>query len=275
MMAQSQAHPPIVLSIAGSDPSGGAGIQADLKTFYAFGVYGAAAITALTAQNTTGVQGVHGIPASFVYEQIASVASDLRVAAVKTGMLADEATVLAVCQALSDFKLSPIVADPVMVATSGDVLLEKTAIGAIKDALIPIAEIVTPNLPEAALLTEMPQAETEQEMIEQGEALLELGCKAALIKGGHSLTKTDATDILVTSAGWQRFRGAIIKTRNTHGTGCTLSSAIAAGLANGLELAEAVADAKSYVTQGLQAASTWQLGAGQGPLDYRATTRRP
>ena len=271
-MANPDKQPPTVLSIAGSDPSGGAGIQADLKTFSAFGVYGAAVVTALTAQNTTGVQGVHTIPASFVASQIASVATDLSVAAVKTGMLGDEATVLAVCQALSRFKLAPLVADPVMVATSGDILLETSAIGAVRRELVSIADIVTPNLPEAALLAEQPHAETENDMIRQGEAILKLGCKAALIKGGHGSSNTEATDILVTDAGWQAFRGPIIDTRNTHGTGCTLSAAIAAGLANGLELPDAVATAKGYVSRGLQAARAWRLGSGQGPLDHRVPT---
>lgn len=268
-MANSTTQPPIVLSIAGSDPSGGAGIQADLKTFCAFGVYGAAVITALTAQNTTGVQGVHAIPASFVQEQIKSVAADFKVAAVKTGMLGDAATVIAVCEALTTFQLSPLVADPVMVATSGDVLLEKSAIGAIQNQLVPIASVLTPNLPEAALLTDLPLAETEQDMIRQGEVLLKLGCQAALIKGGHATSAKEATDILVTRAGWQAFRGPIVETRNTHGTGCTLSSAIAASLALGLDLADAVRRAKDFVSQGLAQARTWRLGAGQGPLDHR------
>lgn len=273
-MANSTTQPPIALSIAGSDPSGGAGIQADLKTFCAFGVYGAAVITALTAQNTMGVQGVHAIPASFVQEQIKSVAADLKVAAVKTGMLGDAATVIAVCEALTTFQLSPLVVDPVMVATSGDVLLEKSAIGAVQNQLVPIASVLTPNLPEAALLTDLPLAETEQDMIRQGEVLLKLGCQAALIKGGHATSANEATDILVTREGWQAFRGPIVETRNTHGTGCTLSSAIAAGLAMGLDLTDAVRRAKDFVSQGLAQARTWRLGAGQGPLDHRPTGQK-
>lgn len=262
----------IALTIAGSDCSGGAGIQADLKTFSAFGVYGAAVLTALTAQNTRGVDAVMAVPADFIAAQVASVASDLNVAAVKTGMLGDRVTVQAVVAALKQHRLGPLVVDPVMVATSGDVLLAPDAITAVRDDLLPRADILTPNLHEAARLSGEAVAKTEADMERQGRKLLALGCKAVLVKGGHS--DGDAIDILVTSAGTRPYAAARIETRHTHGTGCTLSAAIAAGLARGQTTEDAIARAKDYVWQALQAGRTLGVGKGNGPLDHLVWSRQ-
>ncbi len=264
---------PIALTIAGSDPSGGAGIQADLKTFAAFDVYGAAVLTALTAQNTRGVDGVLPIPADFIasvferFESRASVASDLDVRAIKTGMLGDKITVEAVADAISRHRLQPLVVDPVMVATSGDVLLAAEAVEAVRDTLLPLAAIITPNLHEAAILSGTSPARSTDEMAEQGHRLLAFGCKAVLVKGGHG--SGEAIDVLVTAEGVRQYTLARIDTRHTHGTGCTLSAAIAAGLAQAMPLADAVGNAKSFVWHALQAGRTLGVGGGNGPLDHR------
>lgn len=257
---------PIALTIAGSDPSGGAGIQADLKTFAAFDVYGAAVLTALTAQNTCGVDGVLAVPADFIAKQIASVASDLEIRAVKTGMLGDAATVVAVAEALLRHKLTPIVVDPVMVATSGDVLLTPDAVVAVRGQLLPLADVITPNLHEAAILSDSPIARDVSEMALQGKALLASGCKAVLVKGGHG--DGDATDILVTTDEVRPFTRARLDTRHTHGTGCTLSAGITAALALGMPLERAVEQAKTFVWHALQAGRDLQVGQGNGPLDH-------
>ncbi|MDO9382901.1 MAG: bifunctional hydroxymethylpyrimidine kinase/phosphomethylpyrimidine kinase [Hyphomicrobiaceae bacterium] len=259
---------PIALTIAGSDPSGGAGIQADLKTFAAFKVYGAAVLTALTAQNTRGVDGVMGVPPDFIAQQIASVASDLKVSAVKTGMLGDTATVEAVARAIERHGLHPLVVDPVMVATSGDVLLSPDAIAAVRTILLPLADLLTPNLHEAAKLTGQEIAVTPDQMASQGAQLLALGAKAVLVKGGHG--SGDAVDVLVTPHGTRAYTSPRIDTRNTHGTGCTLSAAVAAGLARGHDVETAVGDAKAYVWQGLLAGKSLTVGSGNGPLDHNA-----
>ena len=258
---------PIALTIAGSDSSGGAGIQADLKTFSALGVYGASVITAITAQNTTGVQGVYALPQEAITAQMASVASDLRIGAAKTGMLGDTATVMTVVRALETWRIGPLVVDPVMVATSGDVLLAPDAIEAVRRTLIPVAAVITPNLHEAAKLLEAMPATTLEEMEAQGRALLAFGCGAVLIKGGHGDGR-EAIDVLVTRESVHQFSGPRIETKNTHGTGCTLSAAIAAGLARGLSLVDAVGAAKAFISKAIAAGAHQAIGKGSGPVDH-------
>jgi hydroxymethylpyrimidine/phosphomethylpyrimidine kinase len=264
---------PIALTIAGSDSSGGAGIQADLKTFSAFGVYGASVITALTAQNTRGVQGIEPVPARFVAAQLDSVLSDLDVRAIKTGMLADAEIVETAARKLRAVPRLALVVDPVMVATSGDALLRPDAIGALKSALAPLASIITPNLEEAAVLLGTGRAETEAQMREQAHALLALGCRAVLVKGGHG-TGAQAVDVLADAAGCETFASPRIDTPHTHGTGCTLSAGIVALLAQGVALADAVRRAKAFVRQGLEAGRTLGVGGGCGPLDHLFAIRR-
>lgn len=258
----------IALTIAGSDSSGGAGIQADLKTFSAFGVYGASVITALTAQNTRGVQGIEAVSAAFVAKQLRSVLSDLDVGAIKTGMLANAEIVAVVASALRSVSSRPLVVDPVMVATSGDVLLAPEAVNAVKTALLPLATLITPNLPEAAILLGSKQARNEDEMVTQGKALLSAaGCHAVLIKGGHDVGD-GAIDTLVSAAGVERFVRPRVATPHSHGTGCTLSAAIAALLSQGVALAEAVDRAKTYVWEGLRHGRGLGIGKGRGPVDH-------
>lgn len=264
---------PIALTIAGSDSSGGAGIQADLKTFSAFGVYGASVIVALTAQNTHGVQGVHPVPADFVAQQMTSVLSDLDVGAIKTGMLATAEIVETVVAGLAQAAGRPLVVDPVMVATSGDVLLDPNAVDAVRRRLLPIATVITPNIPEAAVLLGSAQAKTETEVIAQAKALLDLGPGAVLVKGGHGSDNT-AVDILASASGIDRFAQPRLDTRHTHGTGCTLSAAIAALLAQGVALRPAVERAKAYVWQGLEHGRTLGVGSGRGPVDHLFAIRR-
>lgn len=264
--------PPIALTIAGSDSSGGAGIQADLKTFSAFGVYGASVITALTAQNTRGVSGVHQVPVAFIRAQFEAVMSDLAVTAIKTGMLGDAPTVRTVATCLASRPAIPVVVDPVMVATSGDVLLDADAITAVRNVLIPRAALITPNLPEAAKLLDTSVAATEDEIIDQGRALQRLGCPAVLIKGGHG-TGSDAVDILVTGDEVHRFVRPRVATKNSHGTGCTLSAAIAAGLAEGQGLLAAVEAAKEYVWHALVSGAGRDIGYGHGPVDHHFSLR--
>ncbi len=257
----------IALTIAGSDPSGGAGIQADLKTFTALAVYGASVITALTAQNTRGVTGVHKVPTDFIRAQFVAVTSDLKVDAVKTGMLADQQTVDAVAELLAALKPPHLVVDPVMVATSGDRLLEAGAIAAVRTRLIPLASLITPNLPEAAALLETALAVTEGEMMEQARALLKLGSGAVLLKGGHR-QGSEAVDYLVTAAASLRISRPRIQTHNTHGTGCTLAAAITAGLALGVPMDEAVRRGKDFVWSALQSGAALKIGGGSGPVDH-------
>jgi len=257
----------IAVTIAGSDSGGGAGIQADLKTFSALGVYGASVVTAITAQNTQGVAAIHDVPAQMIGAQIDAVFSDLAVNAVKIGMLSVPVAIATVAAGLERWRQTHIVLDPVMIATSGDRLLAPEAIEVLKRELIPRALVVTPNLHEAAALTGMPLAQNEDEMRAQAEKLLAIGAKAVLIKGGHAQS-ADATDLLVTPSAVARFTAQKIDTKNTHGTGCTLSSAIAAGLAKGLRLAEAVADAKAYVTAAIAAADELDIGRGHGPVHH-------
>ncbi|MDQ0317515.1 bifunctional hydroxymethylpyrimidine kinase/phosphomethylpyrimidine kinase [Amorphus orientalis] len=261
--------PPIALTIAGTDPTGGAGIQADLKTFAALGVYGASAMTALVAQNTQGVRAIHDVPPDFIRAQIDSVFDDLTVDAVKIGMLSKPDVIRTVAAALDARGARPVVLDPVMVAASGDPLLDEDAVADIRDVLIPRASLITPNLAEAAKLLDCEVAETSEAMREQAEALLKFGSDAVLLKGGHG-SGADAADVLVTRKGGEPrwFVAERIDTRNTHGTGCTLSSAIAAGLARGLPLADAVALAKDYLTGALAAADTIVVGKGRGPVHH-------
>jgi len=257
----------VALTIAGSDSGGGAGIQADLKTFSALGVYGASAITALTAQNTLGVQGVMAVPPDFVAAQIASVLADLEVGAIKIGMLANEGVIEAVADALRAHRGIPVVLDPVMVAASGDPLLRADAVAALLTRLMPKAALITPNLPEAAALLGRRAAESEDEAIVQGRALLALGAAAVLMKGGHA-SGPESVDILVRPDGETRFAAPRIATRNVHGTGCTLSSAIAAGLARGLALDASVDAAKYYVTAAIAASERLGVGRGHGPSHH-------
>ena len=263
---------PIALTIAGSDSSGGAGIQADLKTFSAFGVYGASVLTALTAQNTRGVQGVEPVRPQFVTAQLTSVLSDLDVGAIKTGMLATAPIVVAVAAELSQRGRLSLVVDPVMVATSGDVLLASDAIAALKSELFPLATLITPNMPEAAALLGVPVAETEQAAAEQVRAIAQLGA-AVLLKGGHGSGK-EAVDFLYAAGKITRLAAPRIETPHTHGTGCTLSAAIAALMAQGVVLEEAVRRAKAYVSAALAAGRDLGIGRGNGPVDHLYALRR-
>lgn len=257
----------IAVTIAGSDSSGGAGIQADLKTFSALGVYGASVITALTAQNTRGVSGIHDVPAAFITAQIDAVFFDLHVGAVKIGMLSQPAAIKAVAAGLKRHEVKNVVLDPVMVAASGDRLLAPEAVEVLRRVLIPRATLITPNLPEAAALLDTLEATTEPEMKDQAQQLLELGAKAVLLKGGHA-TGAESVDFLVQPTSVARLAADRIPTVNTHGTGCTLSSAIAAGLAKGLALAEAVRQGKAYVTAAIAASGKLHIGHGFGPTHH-------
>ncbi|MCF8478151.1 MAG: bifunctional hydroxymethylpyrimidine kinase/phosphomethylpyrimidine kinase [Pseudolabrys sp.] len=261
----------IAVTIAGSDSSGGAGIQADLKTFAALGVYGASVIAALTAQNTRGVSAIHDVPADFIAAQIDAVFSDLDVDAVKIGMLSNVAAIEAVAAGLTRHGARDIVLDPVMVATSGDRLLADDAIGALRRDLIPRALVVTPNLAEAAALTGTAPARDESGMEAQARRILSLGPRHVLIKGGHGTDfgdGTDSVDLLVGEGGVVRLSARRIATENTHGTGCTFSSAIAAELAKGRDLATAARNAKAYVTAAIAAADQLDIGHGHGPLHH-------
>jgi hydroxymethylpyrimidine/phosphomethylpyrimidine kinase len=265
----------IAVTIAGSDSSGGAGIQADLKTFAALGVYGASVITALTAQNTRGVRAIHDVPADFIRAQIDAVFSDLDIGAVKIGMLSQAATIEVVAQGLAAHHAKNIVLDPVMVATSGDRLLVPEAVEALRKLLIPRALVVTPNLPEAAALTGASVARNEREMEVQARELLTLGARNVLIKGGHG-SGDQSLDLLIGQGEVVRLSARRIATSNLHGTGCTLSSAIAAGLAKGLDLSAAAQDAKEYVTAAIATADKLKIGHGHGPLHhFHATWRTP
>jgi len=257
----------IAVTIAGSDSGGGAGIQADLKTFSALGVYGASVIAALTAQNTKGVSGIHDAPPEFVTAQIDAVFSDLKVDAVKLGMLSNAAVIAAVADGLRRYKQTNVVLDPVMVATSGDKLLKSDAVDNLRKLLIPMALVITPNLPEAAALLDTGIAADEAAMRQQGERLLALGSKAVLIKGGHA-DGAESVDLLIEPGAVTRLASPRFDTKNTHGTGCTLSSAIAAGIANGLTLADAVQTAKSYVTTAIAASDRLSIGSGHGPVHH-------
>ena len=258
---------PIALTIAGSDSSGGAGIQADLKSFAALGVYGASVITALTAQNTTGVSGIHPVPAAFVTAQIDAVFSDLAVGAVKIGMVAQVETIAVIADGLTRWSPGHVVLDPVMVATSGDRLLAAEAVDALRTRLFPLASLITPNLPEAAAILNEPIAEGEAAVESQGRRLLATGCRAVLVKGGHG-HGTESVDYLIDNERSIALSAPRIATANTHGTGCSLSSAIAAGLAKGEDLETAVRNAKAWITAAITEADRFVVGRGHGPVHH-------
>jgi hydroxymethylpyrimidine/phosphomethylpyrimidine kinase len=257
---------PVAVTIAGSDSGGGAGIQADLKTFSALGVYGTSVITALTAQNTRGVFAIHEVPADFIAAQMDAVFSDFEVAAVKIGMLGNAAAIGVVAGELRRRRARNVVLDTVMAASSGEKLLRPDAIGALRE-LIALANLLTPNLSEAAALVGTPAARNEDEMHAQAQKLLELGAGAVLIKGGHAEGQ-QSVDLLVEPGGCTKFAAPRLATPNTHGTGCTLASAIAAGLAKKLSVADAVRAAKAYVTAAIKAADRLQVGSGRGPVHH-------
>ncbi|WP_432697169.1 bifunctional hydroxymethylpyrimidine kinase/phosphomethylpyrimidine kinase [Marinobacterium sp. YM272] len=261
---------PIALTIAGSDSGGGAGIQADLKAFSALGVYGASVITALTAQNTREVRAIHDVPAAFIADQLNTVFDDLAVNAIKIGMLSRPETIQTIACILKERALSNIVLDPVMVAKSGDKLLADESVDALRSELLPLATLITPNLPEASVLLDLPEAQNEQQMREQAGALLRFGPSAVLIKGGHlaGSASNESADLLLDAAAERWLPARRISTRNTHGTGCTLSSAIAAGLAKGLAVGQAVDEAKAYITDAIKAADRLQIGSGHGPTHH-------
>jgi hydroxymethylpyrimidine/phosphomethylpyrimidine kinase len=257
----------VALTIAGSDSGGGAGIQADLKTFHAFGVFGTSAITAVTAQDTKGVHAVHTLPPEMVRAQIAAVAQDLHPAACKSGMLATREIVDVVAESIREHGLQDYVLDPVMVATSGDRLLDRDAESALSTELLPICRLITPNIDEAAILVRRPLHAIE-DLDTAAAYLIALGARAALVKGGH-LEGDDVVDVLHDGHEIRRFRRPRLDSRNTHGTGCTLSAAIAARLAQGRPLVRAVEDALDFVHRAI--ASAPDLGAGNGPLDHFAS----
>lgn len=259
---------PVALTFAGSDSSGGAGVQADLKTFSALGVYGASVITALTAQNTQGVSAVHDIPVEHIRAQAEAVLSDLHVHAIKIGMLSVPATVEVVSEVLRSVPAVPAVLDPVMVSASGSVLLQPAAIDILKRLLFPLATVITPNLPEAAVLLDEPVALSLDAMEGQAFRLQAMGARAVLLKGGHG-GGSESVDVFLDEEGrFSHLRAPRLLTPNNHGTGCTLASAIAARLAKGCDLSVAVHDAKTYLTHALEAAQHQQLGRGSGPVHH-------
>ncbi len=254
----------VVLSIAGSDSSGGAGIQADLKTFSAFGLFGTTALTAVTAQNTVGVQAVHTLPAGLVAAQIDAVAADMSIAAAKTGMLANAEIIAAVAEAIGRHRLQPLVVDPVMVAASGDLLLHGNAVAALRQVLLPLATIITPNLAEASRLTGI-EVRTVEQMRAAASALADMGAQAALVKGGH--LEADPVDVLWHEGQYTELPASRVeKDRPFHGTGCTLSAAIACGLALGHTITEAVRCGRAYLLEALRQAPA--VGQGARPLNH-------
>ena len=266
------------LTIAGSDSGGGAGIQADLKTFSALGCYGMSVITALTAQNTLGVLGIYEVPPEFVARQIDAVLEDIGADAVKIGMLGGAGVIRKVAERLRSHGVSRIVLDPVMVAKSGDRLLREEAVEALASELLPLAEVLTPNLPEAAALVGV-SAVGPEEMASVGERLLDLGPRYVLIKGGHA-RGSESDDLLIWRAAdgsilTRRFTQKRIETENTHGTGCTLSSAIAAHRAKGMEIVDAIAGAKRYISGAIQSGAAYRVGAGHGPVHHYFEVWKP
>ncbi len=260
---------PIALTIAGSDSGGGAGIQADLKTFSALKAYGCSVITALTAQNTLGVQGIFDVSPAFVQQQLDSVFSDLNVSAAKVGMLSQPGVIDAVVQAISKYQPEHLVVDPVMVATSGDVLLQEDAIDSLRNTLIPKATLITPNLPEAAVLLDCPCPQSLDAMEAMVEPLMALGAGAVLLKGGHlTAAGGKAVDLFYDGQTLHTLQSPWIATQNTHGTGCTLSSAVTALLARGFQLSKAVSDAKEYIARAIAHADTLNIGSGHGPVHH-------
>ncbi len=260
-------HTPIALTIAGSDSGGGAGIQADLKAFSALGAYGCSVITALTAQNTIGVQGIFDVTPEFIAAQMDSVFSDIAVKAVKIGMLSQASVIRAVADNLEKYGVELLVVDPVMVATSGDKLLEDDAIKILKEHLIPKATVITPNLPEAAVLLNREVPETVEDMEAMVEPLLELGSRSVLVKGGH-LGGDESVDLFHDGQTLHRLISKRVPTKNTHGTGCTLSSAITALLARGEALHDAVRKGKNYIASAIAHADELDIGQGHGPVHH-------
>ena len=257
------------LTIAGSDSGGGAGIQADLKTFAARGVYGMSVITALTAQNTVGVQGVLDIPPAFVGLQIDSVVNDIGVDAVKTGMLSNAGVIEVIAEKIKGYQLAPLVVDPVMVAKGGDALLRDDARAALVHRLLPLATVVTPNLHEAQVLCGFEISSLEQ-MRHAAQTIREMGPVYVVVKGGHLPAESDAIDLLYDGKEFREFRGSRLQTRNDHGTGCTFASAIAAELAKGNTVPDAVRIAKQYLAQVMQASINLNIGHGHGPMNHMA-----
>ncbi|MEP4766295.1 MAG: bifunctional hydroxymethylpyrimidine kinase/phosphomethylpyrimidine kinase [Roseibium sp.] len=258
----------IAVTIAGSDSGGGAGIQADLKSLSANGVYGASVLTALTAQNTKGVTAIHDVPPEFVRAQMQAVFSDLEVRATKIGMLSRVDIIEEVAKGLKSLSTGSVVLDPVMIAASGDPLLADSAVASLISQLVPLADVITPNLHEAARMLETDIANDETEMLDQAKSLLDLGAKSVLLKGGHG-TSNESADLYLGSDGLELWlRETRIATNNTHGTGCTLSSAIAAGLAKGMPLETAIKSAKSYIHAAIQAADQLDIGKGYGPVHH-------
>ncbi len=266
-MREPSPTPPVALTIAGSDSSGGAGMQADLATFFALGVHGASAISALTAQNSLGVTGVLTVEPAFLALQIAAVCDDLRVRAVKTGMLASGALIESVAVALRFHHLSEVVVDPVMVAKSGAVLLQDQALDALRTQLLPLARVLTPNLPEAARLLDWPELEVRASPEAACRALLAMGPRSVVLKGGHA-GGTWSEDLFFDGVRLERLGGKRIDSRNTHGTGCTFSAALCAHLALGSEPLAAAQAAKRYIQAAIEGAREWQLGSGHGPVDH-------
>lgn len=259
---------PITLTIAGSDSGGGAGIQADIKAISATGSYACSVITALTAQNTQGVSGILAVEPEFVEQQLDSVFTDLDVKAVKVGMLSGSNIIRVVAAKLRQYQPKHLVVDPVMVATSGDLLLQQDAISSLKSELLPLADVITPNLPEAAALLGIAIPHSEQEMANMIDGLREIGAKSVLLKGGHLEQDTNSTDLLILANDVIRMSTPRIPTSNTHGTGCTLSSATASFLAQGIELTTAVQCAKSYITKAISHADELEVGSGHGPVHH-------
>ena len=264
-------HPtPITLTIAGSDSGGGAGIQADIKAISATGGYACSAITALTAQNTRGVTGIHPVPVAFIRQQLDTVFADLDIRAVKIGMLGDVDTIDAVADALRQHNPPLIVLDPVMVTSNGDMLLAQEAVDRLLQRLVPLADLITPNLPEAMTLLGLPGGgfpAAEEALDDIAQRLQALGARASLVKGGHQ-TGSNSTDVLAYSGGLQRYSTLRIHTPNTHGTGCTLSAAIASYLAQGEDIRNAVRRAKDYITAAIRAGDRLRVGGGRGPVDH-------
>lgn len=259
---------PVVLTIAGSDSGGGAGIQADIKAMSATGSFGCSVITAITSQNTQGVSAIFPIPLAHVASQLDAVFTDLNIVAVKIGMLADANIIQVVADKIQQYQPKHLVIDPVMVATSGDLLLEQAAISSLKNKLIPLADIITPNLPEGATLTGRPVPQSEVEMNDMIDDLRALGAKAVLLKGGHLDADENSNDVLILPTSSEVIRAKRIATNNTHGTGCTLSSAMASYLAQGHDLSQAVVLAKRYISATLAHADELNIGRGHGPVHH-------
>jgi hydroxymethylpyrimidine/phosphomethylpyrimidine kinase len=264
-----------VLTIAGSDSGGGAGIQADLKTFAALGVFGMSALTAITAQNTVGVQGVHELPAEFVGQQIDSVMSDIGADAWKTGMLSNAEIIAVVAAKARQYRVENLVIDPVMVAKSGDPLLRPEARQALIEALVPLATVVTPNLHEARALSGMERIRTLEDQRSAARAIHRLGPRNVVVKGGHLPGSDQSIDVLFDGRELHEFSTPRVETRNTHGTGCTFASAIAAELAKGYQVHEAVERAKAYLYAILERSAHLQLGTGYGPLSHLELLYQP